>query len=190
MIAGPEVSPLVTQYEVACGNKEGTEHISHHGVTKRAQGVFLEKVEKLTQAMQDMGNPYLEESQNLLSLDAKDIAHQTAAELIGIHLDNGMVRFQKFVKGLEGYEESTFNEAIKKNRVDFFQQVPASVDSSKQNVLKADSQLFSKLFISCQSRECDLKEFFHYENQSYPAVLSDDGKVHTMLYNYGMIFLY
>ena len=48
-----------------------------------------------------------------------------------------------------------------------------------QNVLKTDCHLFSKLFISCQSRECDLKEFFRHENQSHPAALSGGGKLHT-----------
>ncbi|KAJ8405154.1 hypothetical protein AAFF_G00321450 [Aldrovandia affinis] len=129
--------------------------------------------------MKDMGNPFQEESRDLLSLDTKDIAHHTAAELIGTHLEKCKVRFQEFMKGLEGEEESTFYEPIKKNRVDFFRQVPASVDSSKQKVLKEDCQLFSKLFISCQSRECDLKEFFRHENQSHPAALSDGGKLHT-----------
>ncbi|KAJ8358245.1 hypothetical protein AAFF_G00020150 [Aldrovandia affinis] len=179
MIAGPEVSHLVAQYEAACGTKEGTEHTSHHEETERAQRVFFENVEKLSQAMKDIGNPFQEESRDLLSLDTKDIAHHTAAELIGTHLEKGKVRFQEFMKGLEGEEESTFYEPIKKNRVDFFRQVPASVDSSKQKVLKEDCQLFSKLFISCQSRECDLKEFFHHENQSHPAALSDGGKLHT-----------
>ncbi|KAL7370274.1 hypothetical protein ABVT39_024501 [Epinephelus coioides] len=64
------------------------------------------------------------------------------------------------MKGLGGEEESTFYEPIKKNRLDFFQQVPASADSSKQKVLKEDCQLFSKLFISCQSRECDLSDLW------------------------------
>ncbi|KAJ8410237.1 hypothetical protein AAFF_G00202180 [Aldrovandia affinis] len=179
MIAGPEVSHLVAQYEAACGTKEGTEYTSHHEETERAQRVFFENVEKLSQAMKDMGNPFQEESRDLLSLDTKDIAHHTAAELIGTHLEKCKVRFQEFMKGLEGEEESTFYEPIKKNRVDFFRQVPASVDSSKQKVLKEDCQLFSKLFISCQSRECDLKEFFRHENQSHPAALSDGGKLHT-----------
>ena len=84
--------------------------------------------------MQDMASPYQEESRDLLSLGAKDIAHQTAAELIGTHLDNGKVHSQ-FVKGLEGREESTYYEPIKKNRVEFFQQVSASVDSSKKKGL-------------------------------------------------------
>ena len=41
------------------GPREGTEH---NEVTERAQIVFLEKVEKLTQAMQDMDNTYQQEN--------------------------------------------------------------------------------------------------------------------------------
>ena len=46
MIAGPEVSYLIAQYEAACGTKEGTEHTSHHEETERAQRAFLEKSRK------------------------------------------------------------------------------------------------------------------------------------------------
>ena len=50
MIAGPEVSHLVAQYEAECGTKTGTKHISHHEETNRAQKMFLEKVEKLSKS--------------------------------------------------------------------------------------------------------------------------------------------
>ena len=45
--------------------------------------------------------------------------------------------------------------------------------------MKEDRQLFSKLFISCQSRACDLQEFFQHENQPFPAALSDGGKLYA-----------
>lgn len=112
--------------------------------------------------MKDMGNPFQEESQGLPSLDTKDIAHQTAAELIGTHYEESNIRSQELLKGLEDDETSTFYEPIKKKRVDFFQQEAPSADSWKHKELREDCQLFSKLFISCQSRECDLKEFFRY----------------------------
>ena len=50
---------------------------------------------------------------------------------------------------------------------------------TKQNVIKYDCQLFSKLFISCQSRECDLYDFFRHENHPFPAALGDGRKLHT-----------
>lgn len=46
-------------------------------------------------------------------------------------------------------------------------------------MLKEDCHLFSRLFISCQSRECDLQEFFCHENQQFPAALRDGGKLYT-----------
>ncbi|KAJ8353458.1 hypothetical protein SKAU_G00210250 [Synaphobranchus kaupii] len=129
MVAGPEVSHLVAQYEAASEAKDASKHIRHHEQTEQVQRVFFEKADRLYKAMNDMGNPFQEETGDLLTLDTKDIAHPSAAEM--------------------------------------------------QKVLKEDCQLFSKLFISCQSRECDLQEFFRHENQSFPAALSDSGKLHT-----------
>jgi len=89
----------------------------------------LTKSKTLCQAMKDMGNPFQEESQGLPSLDTKDIAHQTAAELIGTHYEESNIHSQEFLKGLEDEETSTFYEPIKKKRVDFFQQEAPSADS-------------------------------------------------------------
>lgn len=84
------------------------------------------------------------------------------------------------MKGLENKHESSFYHPVKKNTVSFFKQVlkqPGS--SSKEKVLKDDCQLFSRLFISYQIRQCDLQEFFKHENQPSPASLSDNCKLHT-----------
>ena len=123
-----------------------------------------------------MGNPFQEETNDLLSLDTKTIATSTAAEMVISHHQNGKIRFQEFMKGLESDDMSSFHEPIKRNKLDFFK--PAS-GALKQKVLKDDCRLFSKLFISCQSRECDLLQFFKHENQSFHAALSDGGKLHS-----------
>ena len=44
--------------------------------------------------------------------------------------------------------------------------------------LKCDVELFSRLYIGCQTREGNLEEFFRHENQAYPPALSDGGKLH------------
>ncbi len=36
-----------------------------------------------------------------------------------------------------------------------------------------DRELFGRLFITCQTRKGDLKEFFKYENQPFPLSISD-----------------
>ncbi|KAJ8046459.1 hypothetical protein HOLleu_05133 [Holothuria leucospilota] len=177
MVAGPEVSHLVAQYEKASGAQETSQQNSHHEQNQRAQNAFLERVEKLFNVMTDMGNPFQEDSRDLMSLDTKDIAHPSAAKLISTHYEKGKARFEEFMKGLEE-KVSIFYEPIKKNRIDFFCQEPVSSEISKEKAIKKDCQLFSKLFISCQNRECDLNEFFRHENHPLPAALSDDGKLH------------
>ncbi|KAJ8340119.1 hypothetical protein SKAU_G00347520 [Synaphobranchus kaupii] len=128
--------------------------------------------------LQDLGNPFQEESHDLYSIDTRDIANPSSAELLQSHLKKGQTKFQEFVQGLQNHP-TTFYEPIKKNRVDFFSQDSATAEPSKQKLVKENCQLFSKLFISCQSRECDLQEFFQHENQPFPAALSDGGKLYA-----------
>ena len=66
MVAGPEVSHLVAEYEAASGAKDATVNTNHHEQTVKAQQVFLEKADKLTRVLQDFGNPFKEESRYLL----------------------------------------------------------------------------------------------------------------------------
>jgi hypothetical protein len=60
MVAGPVVSHLVAQYDAASVAKDVTEHSGHHEQTERTQRLFFEKVDKLTVAMQEIGNPFQE----------------------------------------------------------------------------------------------------------------------------------
>ena len=95
------------------------------------------------------------------------------------HHERGLQQFEVFLGGLHN-EEWSFYNPIKNNKVAFFKQ-EQRVSSSKENALKGDGRLFSRLFISYQTRQCDLQEFFRHENQSSPASLSDGGKLHTCL---------
>lgn len=177
MVSGPEVSELVHQYELASQAKLGNEDIRHHEQTSQSQKSFTDKVKNLFSAMKDLGNPFQEESKDLLTLDTKIFAHSSAAELVRTHIDKGQAAFKDFFNSLG--DEASFYKPIKKNKTDFFHQqaAVASTDKKKQ-VLKSDCNLFSQLFISCQARECDLSEFFRHENQSFPAALSDTGNLY------------
>ena len=57
-VAGPKVSHLVAQYDTKCGNKEGTEQISHHEETEQAQNLFLVKVEKAVKSHDRHTQPF------------------------------------------------------------------------------------------------------------------------------------
>ena len=74
--------------------------------------------------------------------------------------------------------KSTFYDPLKRNELRLFSRKSApdvSLSKSKLQSIKDDYQLFSRLFISYQSRQCDLNEFFMYENQITPPPRSQNG---------------
>ncbi|CAE1322710.1 unnamed protein product [Acanthosepion pharaonis] len=176
MVAGPEISKFVADYEVVSGSKEAKKGSHHHEQSPTAQKAFFEKVQRLTSVIEEMGNPFSEESTDLLSLDTKYIADPIATLLVASHLEEGKEQFQTFHKHKVSQH---FYQPIKRNNKDFFKTCTDPTEKSETQLLKEDCQLFSRLFISCQSRGCDLPEFFKHENQSFPPRLSKRGKLHV-----------
>jgi len=176
MVAGPAMPQLVAQYEEASELRDVSKQTKHHEQTPTTQRSFPEKVQRLTNTLEEMGNPFQEESGDLLSLDTKDITSPSNAERIATHLSTGTASFEARLEALEQENTSSFYVPIKKTKMDFFQQDKLCT-ITKEKVLKEDCKVFSKYFISCQNEECDLHEFFRYENQSFPASLSDGGRL-------------
>ena len=103
--------------------------------------VFLERIGKLFQVFTDMGNPFKEESRDLISLDTNDIDHPSAAKLIFTHRDRGRTCFVESMDGMET-EVSTFYEPIKKSRVYLF---PKGTTQCGRYKAKSPKRLLSAL---------------------------------------------
>jgi len=43
--------------------------------------------------------------------------------------------------------------------------------------MKSGIQLFYKMYISCQVRDCDLGTFFEHENHAWPPSLAENNKI-------------
>ena len=67
IVSGPEVNHLVSIYEMGAQTKEASNHSLHHEQTPNAQKKFLERVQELYQVLQDLGNPFQEDSADLFS---------------------------------------------------------------------------------------------------------------------------
>ena len=76
--AGPEI---LAAYKAMSGNIDTRIDRRHHEATVGAQTAFFENVKATTTVMQDMGNPFQDESSELLSLDTKNIADPSLAQL-------------------------------------------------------------------------------------------------------------
>ncbi len=127
-----------------------------------------------------MGNPFFEESDELLVLDTRDIADPSVVEAMYVLKKTGQVQYNTFITERLVQQTKPINDPIKRNNFPLFSRPPVREKSkSKQQLLslKNDCSLFSSLYISCQRRDGDLDDFFKHENQACPPSLSSMGKL-------------
>ena len=74
MISDPEVARLIAEFEASPEADEEIKpgSIRHHEEAKSTQLSFAKDVKSLTSVIDDMGNPFTEESGDILVLDTKD----------------------------------------------------------------------------------------------------------------------
>ena len=71
MVAGPEISRILEQLEDSCGGVRAVTR--HHEETEANQKYFLEHVRQMTNAMVEQGNPFMEDTKDLIVLETKEI---------------------------------------------------------------------------------------------------------------------
>ena len=142
----------------------------------------MAKVNKLKDTIAELGNPFEEESADLYALDTKEVADSCVNETMKQLVPIGQKQYEKFVRNMTDTQKPSFNEPVTKNKLPLFSRKAKPDQSSakrKLDSLKGDCHLFSRLFISCQSRKCDLQAFFQHENQNCPPSLSQNGMLYS-----------
>ena len=176
-IAGPELSRLIQQFHTTVeGNDDANVKETHHEEYPSFQKVFTEQVKKV---IEDMGNPFEEDSSDLIVLDTHDIMDSKVSDSLKSLESLGDTKFVEFVNRIK--TPSMFYEPIKKNNIALFSRQcspPLSKEKAAVQNMKEDCNLFSRLFISCQNRQCDLTDFFKHENQNSPPALAKNGQMH------------
>ena len=185
MVCGPEIARLVNEFrtsEELMKKQQSTDGPDqrHHEQMVGIQTTFQKQVRSLCNTIEEMGNPFLEDSQDLLVLDTRDIVDVSVVETIRGIENMGKVQYETFMtKRLEKCEIPLF-EPIKRNKLALFSS-PAEKAKSNDKIqiasLKSNCSLFSRLYVSCQVRDGDLDSFFSHENQSCPPALSKFGNL-------------
>ena len=171
MTSGPQICQLVKSYEES--TSDPAKKTSHHEAIPSEQKKFLRDVKEMTETIKEYGNPFLEESRELLTLDTNLVSDK---EILIKFESRGEEQFKEFRKKVNSQD---FYLPIKKNNYDIFQDSLKAKNRNKpQKSLKQDCVLFSNLFIMCQTRQLDLDEFFMHENQACPPALSKDGELY------------
>lgn len=180
MIAGPEVARVIQEFENSCVQRSRKVDTRHHDQTASVQTSFGRDVRSLLAVMEEFGNPFEEESQDLLVLDTKEIAHPDVVKTVHTVKSIGQDQFDVFAKECLVDRTKPLNDTIYRNKLSLFSTPVSKTSKGKKQIdsLKCDVELFSRLYISCQTRDGNLDEFFRHENQACPPSLSTAGKLH------------
>ena len=176
MVAGPELSTMIQEFE----KHKGKTSIKHHDQNPGIQASCFTEISSLVNVIEEMGNPFMEDSGDLLTLDTKDIMEEPVVSSVRNVVNLGQTQYSLFVQERFLERSKPINEPIKKNKLQLFSSPKTQVKKKTQTAaLKDDCALFSRLFIACQSREGNLEDFFRHENQPAPPSLSKAGEMRS-----------
>ena len=153
----------------------------HYDQTASVQSAFVKDVRSLVDVMDELDNPFEEDSEELIDLHTKQFAGSLALKNVRKVGMTGKDQFQIYIIERLVDRIKSIYDVIPRNKLKIFgSPSPKIASKSKQQIasLKNDVGLFSRLYISCQTRKGNLDQFFRHENHSYHPSLSDDGSLH------------
>ena len=181
MLSGPETTRLLHQFEeqyLLGPDSEEIQDRPNHEMGLSAQKTFRKQVNNLVDVMRTMGNPFLDDFPELVTLDSRDCMDDAVAEAV-VNLEQlGKTQYQDFVKAVLKDRTSSITNPIKKNKLPLYGKQSSrakSKQSKKITALQNNVALFAQLYIAMQTRNADLEEFFSHEVQAFPPSLSEFG---------------
>ena len=184
MLSGPEMARLLKQFEeeyLTDYDVENTETSHHHEHGMASQKTFQRQVGSLCGTMIRMGNPFLNDFPELVTLDSRNCADESVVAALRTLIDTGKTQYQEFVKNVIIVRSHYIHDPIKRNSLALFRNTRCKTTSKqgkKIKTLQNNVALFGQLYVSMQTRDSDLAELFAHEIQSFPPSLSDFGKLH------------
>ena len=152
----------------------------HHEQTQATQIIFAKQVQSLVSTIADHGFPFEEESDDLFSLHTKVSVDKNLVSKLQTVMEQGHTQFSNFVQSRFIDKSIGLEDKIQRNKNKIFTtQVTKKFNNGKMKLVEArqEIQLFSRLYIACQTRDSELNEFFSHENHAYPPALSLGGEI-------------
>ena len=181
MVAGPEVASVIVEFDDFNMHPSNQEETRHHEETPSVQNTFARDVRSLLAVIEELGNPFEEDSHDLMVLDTKEIADPAVIETVRNAKQIGQDQFEALSKECIVDRTKSIEEAIHQNKLPLFATMRGpKIPKGNQQVksLKNDVALFARLYIDCQTRDGNLEEFFRHENQQCPPALSAGGRLY------------
>ena len=100
IVTGPEIPRIINEFEASMVTEctENEQSAKHHEDTRGLQSLFYGDVVSLTRTIEEMGNPFMEETDDLLALDTKQImGYSNALARLRKVEEVGVVHYEFFI---------------------------------------------------------------------------------------------
>ncbi len=124
MVAGPEMARLINEFQESMKKNERVSDFRHHEQCHSMQLTFFDQVKALTNVIEEMGNPFFEESDELLVLDTRDIADPLVVKAMYVLKKTGQVQYNTFITERLVQQTNHINDPIKRNNFPLFSRPP------------------------------------------------------------------
>ena len=138
MVAGPELSRMIEEFE---GSVSSAVVHGHHEQNPGFQNAFATDVLHLVASFEELGNPFSEEGEELMTIHSKEIMDSTVVNTVRNARKIGEEQFNTFMKERLVERNKPITEPIKKNDLPTFNvhsKKVVSKDKAKVGVLKHD----------------------------------------------------
>ena len=181
MLAGPDCARIVEEFE-ATFNQPSSNSTAHHEENHSMQIKFCKDVKSFTNVVEQLDNPFLSMSDELVTLDTQTVMDPSVATSLSCIHKNGQALHSAFCKERLEQANVPLSQTIKRNNMLTFANRPDTKSKSMKNsgTQKHNTTLVTQLFLSLQSRpDADIMDFFRYENQKEPPSLADRGMMRS-----------
>ena len=138
MTSGPEMARLVGEFEASMTTEAELQGADHHEVQRSFQVSFFKDMKSLVTTIEDFGDPFLEESDDLIVLDTKEIAEPAAVTILRQIEALGKEQCNQFItEGLLNRTKSRY-DPIKRNKLSLFNFSPPKESCKTSQQLSID----------------------------------------------------
>ena len=183
MIVGPEVARAVTQFQIQYISSPSEKEHLHREQTTSIQRAFHEDVKNTVSVIREMGNPFAEDTGELIALDTKIILTDILVQRMDNIRDIGEEKYQEYVEHVLRSSDKPISASIPRVNHQIFSDCISSKRNSKEKQqvkdLKQNVQLLGRLYINCIARGGDIDDFIRHENLPFPPSLSEGGGIRS-----------
>ena len=176
MLAGPDCARIVEEFEAV--HDPSLSSTAHHEEGHSLQVKFRKDVLSFVEVVEQLGNPFLATSQELVALDTQNVMEQPVATSLSQIREAGQALHAAYVKERLENASVPISDTITRNNMLTFANRPDPKKKGRKDsgVQRHNMTLVTQLFLSLQSRpDADMMDFFRFENQREPPSLADQG---------------